>query len=138
MLNAHDDEDLPPRLAEVIAAALRVQPKSVWLCASKSDAERYRAAVVAWLETTGLPRGPTWLLSSMGDEIDQFKAAPAGHLFVAGRFDGMDFSADECRLVVLATLPRAINPQESFVADYLRDAAPQSADRTGARTLQSG
>jgi hypothetical protein len=58
----------------------------------------------------------------MGDEIDQFKAAPAGHLFVAGRFDGMDFSADQCRLVVLATQPRAINLQESFVADYLRDA----------------
>jgi RAD3-like DEAD/DEAH box helicase len=38
------------------------------------------------------------------------------------RFDGMDFNADECRLVVLATQPRAINPQEAFAADYLRDA----------------
>jgi hypothetical protein len=35
---------------------------------------------------------------------------------VAGRFDGMDFNADECRLVVLAAQPRAINPQEAFAA----------------------
>jgi hypothetical protein len=122
VLNPDDDADLPARLVEVIAAALRVQPKSVWLCASKPDAEKYRTAVISWLSTTNLPSSPTWLLSSMGDEIDQFKAARAGHLFVGGRFDGMDFSADQCRLVVLATQPRSINPQEAFAADYLRDA----------------
>lgn len=33
----------------------------------------------------------------------------------------MDFKADECRLVVLATLPRAINLQEEFFTSYLRD-----------------
>ena len=37
-------------------------------------------------------------------------------------FDGMDFQGDECRLVVLATLPRAINIQEEFLCAYLRDA----------------
>jgi Helicase C-terminal domain/Type III restriction enzyme, res subunit len=122
ILNPDDDADLPARLGLVIAAALHVQPKSVWLCASKPDAEKYRAAVTAWLGSTGLPAGPTWMLSNLGDEIDEFKSAPAGHLFVGGRFDGMDFSADQCRLVVLATQPRAINPQEAFAADYLRDA----------------
>ena len=122
VLNPDDDADLPARLGQVIAGALHVQPKSVWLCTSKPDAEKYRAAVISWLETTTLPSGPTWLLSSLGDEIEQFKTAPAGHLFVAGRFDGMDFSAEQCRLVVLATQPRAINPQEAFAADYLRDA----------------
>lgn len=122
VLNPDDAADLPVRLGQVIAAALHVQPKSVWLCASKPDAEKYRNAVVSWLGTTNLPAAPTWLLSSLGDEIEQFKAAPAGHLFVGGRFDGMDFSADQCRLVILATQPRAINPQEAFAADYLRDA----------------
>src|SRR5690606_17655184 len=47
---------------------------------------------------------------------------PAGHLFVAGRFDGMDFKDDECRIVVITTLPRAINLQEEFITSYLRDA----------------
>ncbi len=122
VLNPDSDDDLPPRLARVILAALRIQPKSVWLCASKADAENYRAVVTAWLEGNGFASRPTWLLTSLGDEIEQFKAATQGHLFVAGRFDGMDFSADECRLVVLATQPRAINPQEAFAASYLRDA----------------
>jgi Helicase C-terminal domain len=121
ILNADDDADFPARLQMVILAALRIQPKSVWLCASASDVEFYRANVPPWLMKNGIP-GFSWLLSSTGDEIEQFKAAPAGHLFVAGRFDGMDFSAEQCRLVILATQPRAINLQEAFAADYLRDA----------------
>jgi hypothetical protein len=77
--------------------------------------------VTEWLAAHELIH-PTWTLTSLGSEIDEFKQAPAGHLFVAGRFDGMDFKADECRLVVLATLPRAINLQEEFYSAYLRDA----------------
>ena len=123
VINPDDGADLQARLSIVIEAALRVQPKSVWLCASKQDAERYSAAVISWLESVSLPSAPTWLLSNLGDEIEQFKSATGGHLFVGGRFDGMDFSADQCRLVVLATQPRAINPQEAFASDYLRDAS---------------
>ena len=122
VLNPDDPAAIPGRLDAVMLAALRIQPKSLWLCSSKPDAERFRTEVTAWLEANGLPSGPSWLLSSLGDELDRFKAAGAGHLFAAGRFDGMDFNADECRLVVLATQPRAINPQEAFAADYLRDA----------------
>src|SRR5260370_33939396 len=33
----------------------------------------------------------------------------------------MDFNADECRLVIVKTLPRAINTQEDFISAYLRD-----------------
>ncbi len=123
VLNPDDQEDIPDRLAMAILTALRAQPKSVWLCASKSDAEAYQTLVTQWLEANGLRGHPTWLLSPMGDEIDDFKTATSGHLFVGGRFDGMDFKANECRLVVLATMPRAINEQEDFVASYLRDAA---------------
>ncbi len=121
VLNPDDPDTIPGRLEAVTLAALRIQPKSLWLCGSKADAEQYRSAATAWLESNGLP-AQSWTLTSLGDELDRFKEADAGHLFVAGRFDGMDFSADECRLVVLATLPRAINLQEAFVADYLRDA----------------
>jgi len=42
-------------------------------------------------------------------------------MFVGGRFDGMDFEGDECRTVVVTTLPRAINLQEEFISAYLRD-----------------
>lgn len=121
VLNQDEKGMITERLGSVIAAALKSQPKSLWLCNSKADAASYREAVVPWLERHGLTGHPTWLLTSMGDEIDKFKAAKTGHLFVGGRFDGMDFHQSECRLVVLTTLPRAINLQESFAADYLRD-----------------
>jgi hypothetical protein len=123
VINPDDQADIPERLEAAILAALQVQPKSVWLCASKADADSYKQIVGEWLEANGLLGHPTWLLSAMGDEIDDFKAATCGHLFVGGRFDGMDFNAEECRLVVLATMPRAINEQEEFASSYLRDAA---------------
>jgi hypothetical protein len=121
VMNQDETATIPDRLGEVILAALEIHPKSVWLCASRADAEAWKDAVSSWLAEHGLVH-PTWTLTSLGSEIDDFKAAPTGHLFVAGRFDGMDFKADECRLVVLATLPRAINLQEEFFSAYLRDA----------------
>jgi hypothetical protein len=121
VINRDESETVPDRLGAVLLAALAIHPKSVWLCASQADAAAWRQAVGAWLTDNNLVH-PTWTLTSLGNEIDEFKAAPQGHLFVAGRFDGMDFKADECRLVILATLPRAINLQEEFFTAYLRDA----------------
>lgn len=122
VMNRIEEEDIPERLAVAIYAALSVHPKSVWLCSSVAEAEHFKDVVSAWLNSNKLVGHPTWVLSSLGDEIDEFKNAEKGHLFVGGRFDGMDFKASECRLVVLATLPRAINSQEEFFIAYLRDA----------------
>jgi len=121
VMNRIEEEDIPNKLAKVILAALKIHPKSVWLCSSRVDAEKYKSSVSAWLNKNGFVGHPTWLLSSLGDEIDEFKQSAQGHLFVAGRFDGMDFKADECRLVVITTLPRAIDLQEEFICAYLRD-----------------
>jgi tetratricopeptide (TPR) repeat protein len=120
-MNRIEDADIPSRLGEVILAALRIQPKSVWLCSSETEAQRFQNTVSEWLNLNGLVGHPTWLLTPLGSEIDQFKESPSGHLFVAGRFDGMDFQEEQCRLVVLTTLPRAINSQEEFISSYLRD-----------------
>jgi hypothetical protein len=116
------EKDIPERLQQAIITALRIHPKSVWLCSSETEARKYMDVVGKWLPHHGFPNHPAWLLRPLGDEIDQFKKAPQGHLFVAGRFDGMDFHEDECRLVVITSLPRAINTQEEFISAYLRDA----------------
>lgn len=121
VMNRIEEQDIPERLQAVILAALRIHPKSLWLCSSRADADRFRAIVSEWLNANGLVGHPTWILTPLGDEIDQFKQSPKGHLFVGGRFDGMDFNADECRLVVVTTVPRAINTQEEFISAYLRD-----------------
>jgi len=122
IMNRIEDADIPERLQVAILTALRNCPKSVWMCTSKAKAEKFRQIVPEWLNENGLVGHQSWLLSSLGDEVDQFKKADSGHLFVAGRFDGMDFQDNECRLVVLTTLPRAINIQEEFLCAYLRDA----------------
>jgi hypothetical protein len=122
-VEAGDSELLPDRVASVVLEALRSQPKAIWLCASRAQVDTWRQTIPSWLNTHGLPDGPVWELGTMGDEMERFRTASAGHLFVAGRFDGMDFAGDECRLAVLATLPRAVNDQEQFVSDYLRDAS---------------
>ena len=117
-----DDQDIPRRMARALFTAISVHPKSVWLCNSEAEAIKIRDVVMNWLGRNGVKGHPSWLLTSLGDEIDQFRNASAGHLFVAGRFDGMDFKGDECRIVVVTTLPRAINLQEEFITAYLRDA----------------
>jgi hypothetical protein len=121
VMNRIEEKDIPVRLQAVILAALRIYPKSLWLCSSDTEAAKFQNVVTQWLNSNGIVGHPTWVLTSLGDEIDQFRASPQGHLFVAGRFDGMDFSADECRLVVITTLPRSINSQEDFISAYLRD-----------------
>ena len=121
VMNRIEDKDIPDRLALVILTALKIHPKSVWLCSSEAEAVKFQKIISEWLNSNGLVGHPTWLLTPLGDEIEQFKVAPKGHLFVAGRFDGMDFKANECRLVILTTLPRAINSQEEFISTYLRD-----------------
>jgi hypothetical protein len=116
------ESDIPHRLEVALLTVLKIHAKSVWLCSSQAEAEKYKGIVSQWLNGNELVGHPTWLLTALGDEIDQFKASEKGHLFVGGRFDGMDFRGDECRLVVLTTLPRAINAQEEFISAYLRDA----------------
>jgi hypothetical protein len=122
VMNRIEDEDIPRRLQAVILAALRIHPKSLWLCSSQSEATKVSQLVLKWLNNNGIVGHPSWILTSLGAEIDDFKQARQGHLFVGGRFDGMDFSHDECRLVVVKTLPRAVNTQEEFISAYLRDA----------------
>ncbi len=121
IMNRIEEQNFPERLQAAILAILRIHPKSVWLCSSKDEARKFEMFISEWLNTNGLVGHPTWILTPEGDEIDAFKQSPQGHLFVAGRFDGMDFRADECRLVIVTTLPRAVNLQEDFISTYLRD-----------------
>jgi RAD3-like DEAD/DEAH box helicase/type III restriction/modification enzyme restriction subunit len=100
---------------------LRVKRKSVWLCSSGREARSW----CNWLqEQFGGPdkTPPTWELTSTGQELETFCAAAEGHLFIAGRFEGMDFPGETCRIAVLPSLPRATGALERFVTEQLRDA----------------
>lgn len=97
---------------------LKAERKSVWLCSSKREAAKWSKWIVAELG----PETSTLELTATGDEIEEFCGADKGHLFIAGRFEGMDFPDDTCRLAVLPSLPIATGALERFTTEQLKDA----------------
>ena len=136
VMNKIEDSDIPERLQTAILETLKFHPKSIWLCSSEKEAFKMRVVVMEWLNANGFNGHPYWILTNLGDEIERFKESEKGHLFIAGRFDGMDFKGSECRLVILTTLPRAINLQEEFFCAYLRDSEFMSK-RMNQRIIQA-
>jgi hypothetical protein len=97
---------------------LRAQKKSVWLCSARNEVATWRE----WVKTELGPTAQTFELSATGDELEDFCNRPAGHLFIAGRFEGMDFPDDTCRLAVFPSLPIATGALERFTTEQLKDA----------------
>jgi len=91
--------------------------KALWLCARSETASAYEAALVL----SALPGNVRRLYEDNGAD-EQFANASEGHLVAAGRFDGMDFPDDACRLEILPETPIAVSDLEEFVMSFLRDA----------------
>lgn len=91
-------------------------PKALWLCARSSTADRVELA----LGSAGIPS--VRRLRGDNGAADAFAADAAGHLICAGRYDGMDFPDDACRVEILPEVPVATSDLEEFVSSYLRDA----------------
>jgi hypothetical protein len=73
--------------------------KSLWLCARSSTAEHIQAALAASVD------GAVRRLEGNNGAADEFAAAKEGTLVCAGRYDGMDFPDDTCRLEILPEVP---------------------------------
>lgn len=118
---AVSDEVLAP-LKELLA----LTRKSVWLCSSGPEADHWASWLGEWIDSLpaeqGVPTDRIWRLTPTGDELDQFRGTQRGHLLIAGRFEGMDFPDDVCRLAVLPSLPSATGLLEKFTTEQLRDA----------------
>ncbi len=110
------DEVLAP-----VRELLKLLGKSVWLCSSGQEAAHWQD----WIKKQLGAKTSTWLLTSTGDELDTFSSANEGHLFIGGRFEGMDFPDDICRLAVLPSLPIATGALERFTTEQLKDASFQ-------------
>jgi Helicase C-terminal domain len=74
------------------------------------------------------------------DDIEADKApfvmAPQAVAILANRYDGIDFPGDECRLLCVDGLPRAMNGQERFVMSRMGAAALYN-ERIQTRVLQA-
>jgi len=121
---AVSDEVLAP-----LKELLTLTRKSVWLCSSGSEADHWASWLREWADSLpaeqGVPTDPIWRLTPTGDELEQFRGERRGHLLIAGRFEGMDFPGDVCRLAVLPSLPSAAGLLEKFTTEQLRDATFQ-------------
>lgn len=58
---------------------------------------------------------PIYRVEDIENSKDNFVAAPKAVAVVANRYDGVDFSGDECRLLFIEGLPKAMNSQERFL-----------------------
>jgi hypothetical protein len=122
LINPTQDATLSPEswafaMKQVQAAAADGDGRVAWLCSSHSEADEVQARLT--------DAGSTVFRLRAGDDpsIDQWRRTPNAHLVTAGRFDGLDFPDDICRLVIIPSVPSASTEFERFVVAYLGDAS---------------
>jgi hypothetical protein len=121
----------PDDLVDTLRPFLLKQRKALWLCARRETA----TAVCDALTDAALP-GSVRRLEGDNGEDEPFAAGSDGHLVTAGRYDGMDFPGDSCRVEVVPEVPVATSDLEEFVSTYLRD-APFAEARFAQRVAQA-
>jgi hypothetical protein len=111
--------DMPSatELVDDLRPFLERQQKALWLCARSDTASALEFA----LTLSGLPGATRRLVADNGAD-EPFAAEVEGNLVAAGRYDGMDFPGDTCRVEVVPEVPVATSDLEEFVSAYLRDA----------------
>lgn len=67
---------------------------------------------------------------------EQFVATPRAVAVVANRYDGIDLAEDECRLLIVDGLPRAVNLQEAFLVGRMNSLVLLN-DRVRTRVVQA-
>ncbi len=70
------------------------------------------------------------------DDKTAFVSSPKAAAILANRYDGIDFPGDECRLLCVDGLPRAMNSQERFIMSKMGAAALYN-ERIQTRVLQA-
>ena len=58
---------------------------------------------------------PIYRVEDIENSKDGFVSAPKAVAVVANRYDGVDFAGEECRLLFIEGLPKAMNSQERFL-----------------------
>jgi hypothetical protein len=94
-----------------------------------------QAAIAQSRQRTRTPDTIAQSILAHGSEPDN-RHLQAGHLIAAGRYDGMDFPGDTCRVEILPEVTVATSDLEEFVSAYLRD-APFATTRFDQRVAQA-
>lgn len=105
--------------------------RSVVLTPSTPQADEHVKSVKQTLEGF-----TTFLKDDIEDDKTPFVHAEKAVAILANRYDGIDFPGDECRLLCVDGLPKAMNAQERFMMSKLGASALYN-DRVQTRILQA-
>ncbi|SEB29336.1 Type III restriction enzyme, res subunit [Rhodococcus pyridinivorans] len=131
LLNPSSEDALAPQVfAWALEQSKKAGGRAAWLCSSHPEAET--------LEEKLVEEGMSVYRLKPGDDtqFDSWTRAADGHLVTAGRYDGLDFAGDLCKLVIIPTVPQASSEFERFVVAYLGDASFMR-HRVGQRVTQA-
>ncbi len=120
---------------EIDALRLKMQERasrSVILTPSTKSAEEHIEQV-----TDGLNGFQVFTKDKIEADKAPFVHSTKAVAVLANRYDGIDFPGDECRLLCLDGLPRAMNAQERFIMSKM-GAAALFNERIQTRVLQAG
>lgn len=104
-------------LVDYLTPMLDEERKTLWLAARRTTAAELVTAL------SGARREPVLRLDGDNGADEEFSELDTGHLVTAGRYDGLDFPGDSCRLEVVPEVPVATSELEEWASAYLRDAA---------------
>ncbi len=96
--------------------------------------EYHRQVIVDSL--SGMPTLKIFNVEDIETSKDKFISTYQAVAIVANRYDGIDFPGDECRLLVIQGLPKAVNLQEQFFMSRI-SASVIFNDRIQTRILQA-
>ncbi|MEC3952902.1 helicase C-terminal domain-containing protein [Nocardia sp. CDC153] len=125
-----ESEAMEFALDQASAAQCDGPGRVAWLCASHYEADKVESRLET--ESSAIYR----LRAGDDTQLDAWRASEGGHLVTAGRFDGMDFPDEVCRLVIIPSVPAASTEFERFVVAYLSDATFMR-HRVGQRITQA-
>ena len=106
--------DIPSDANELVGARDRLAaetPRRVWFCRSHREADQ----VAAERESGG---HLTMRLSRLGEEMDTFASSTDADMVISGRYDGIDFAGDMCRLAFFPSAPYGIDPLDEFMTAH--------------------
>jgi len=115
---------------KVIARAMQKGGRSLVIVPDDENASHYRDWVK---EKLGFP---TFAARDIEVSKKPFTSNDKAVAVVANRYDGIDFPGDECRILIVAGLPRATNLQEKFFIERL-GAVAMLNDRILTRVVQA-
>jgi hypothetical protein len=130
VVNPSSDPSITQPLGRLVLDLAGTRERVAWLCSSHQEADQVQGFLKRLRVSTHRLRP--------GDDaaLEAWRTAQGGHLIAAGRFDGLDFAGDVCRLVVLPSVPTGASEFERFVVAYLGDAS-YMRHRIGQRVTQA-